>query len=173
MQTQNIFKICISIPIIISCTTIRFKQECKTNFKIIKSNAQYISVDNIEATDEYIYIEFTNTSDEIVKINWQHTNLNSKNIVTKKNDTKLTNNLKIYKNKYKELLIGPKTSQTFKIYLLGQPEQNTKIAINNSKTQKHIFNKIKYPATLKLSITKPNINPKQTIDIVISRIPKI
>ncbi|WP_421622467.1 hypothetical protein R5397_00095 [Borrelia sp. MN22-0132] len=149
------------------------KQEYKTSFKIIKSNAQYISVDTIEATDEYIYIECTNTSDEIVKINWQHTNLNSKNIVTTKNDTKLINNLKIYKNKYKELLIGLRTSQSFKIYLLGKPEQNTKISINNSKIQKHIFNKIKYPATLKLSITKTNINPNQIIDIVISKIPKM
>lgn len=127
-----------------------------------------------------IYIECTNTSEEIVKINWQHTNLNSKNIVTTKNDTKLINKLKIYKNKYKELLIGPRTSQSFKIYLLGKPEQNTKISINNSKIQinnskiqKHIFNKIKYPATLKLSITKTNINPNQIIDIVISKIPKM
>ncbi|APR65312.1 hypothetical protein baBA2_000841 [Borrelia anserina] len=172
MQIQNILKICIIILNIISCTTIKPTQKYKTSFKIIKSHAQYISIDNIEATDEYIHIEYTNTSDEIVKINWQYTNLNSKNIVTTKNDTQLINNLRIYKNKYKELLIGPGTSQTFKIYLMNKPKQNTKTPTNRSEVQKHSLNKIKYPAILKLSITKINIKPQQTIDILISRIPK-
>ncbi|AYE36691.1 hypothetical protein DB313_04445 [Borrelia turcica IST7] len=172
MQIKTIIKTICMILSIISCTTIEPQKEYETKFDIIESHAEYISINTIKATNEYIYIELTNRSQEIVKINWQHTSLNSKNIVTTKDDLKLINNLGQYNNKYKEFFIGPDTSQEFTIYLLDNHNKNTQISTNKSEEHSYSFNKITYPAILKLSIVKANIDTNKTINILISRIPK-
>ncbi|WP_445436210.1 hypothetical protein [Candidatus Borreliella tachyglossi] len=172
IKNIDIIKTLWIILLIIACTTVELTKEYKTSFEIIESHAQYISIDNIEATNKYIYIEFTNKSSDIVKINWQHTNLNSKNIVTTEDDIKLINNPKDYYNKYKEFFIGPETSQKFTIYLLGKSDRSSHSSINKSEIYNDSYTKIQYPAMLKLNIVKTNINTNKTIDILILRTPK-
>ncbi|QMU99578.1 hypothetical protein F0310_04180 [Borrelia sp. A-FGy1] len=172
LYIKSITKIICTLLSITSCTTIDFKKEYETKFDILESHAKYISINAIKAENEYIYINLTNRSQEIVKINWQHTSLNSKNIVTIKDDIKLINNIEQYNNKYKEFFIGPETSQEFTLFLLGISNKNNQISSNKSEAHSYSFKQITYPAILKLNIVKANIDTNKTINILISKIPK-
>ncbi|UGQ17613.1 hypothetical protein [Borrelia sp. RT1S] len=172
MQIRAIVKTT-CLLLVVSCTTVEFQKEYETKFDIVESTEDYISVDIPRATDEYVCIQITNKSHEIVKINWQNTSLNSKNIVTTENDLILMNKLDQYNKKYKEFFIGPETSQKFTIYLLDSPNENTQISANKTEKHNYSFNKIKYPAILKLSIVKAYVDTTKPINILISRIPKL
>ncbi|AHZ73729.1 MULTISPECIES: hypothetical protein [Borreliella] len=156
----------ISMAYFYCCATIKISPspDYETNFKVLESPFKYIDIEAIKATNEYIYIQITNNSLDVVKINWQNTSINNNKIVLKKEDLTIDNET-MYKNKYRELFIGPKTSFKFKAYPL-------KISSKN-KNSDVLSSAIEYPSIFKLNITKIGIETKKTINILITRAIKI
>ncbi|EED29700.1 conserved hypothetical protein [Borreliella garinii Far04] len=156
----------ISMAYFYCCKTIKISPslDYETNFKALESPFKYIDIGAIKATNEYIYIQITNNSLDVVKINWQNTSINNNKIVLKKEDLTIDNET-MYKNKYREFFIGPKTSFKFKAYPL-------KISSKNKNS--HVLSSaIEYPSIFKLNITKIGIETKKTINILITRTIKI